>query len=185
MTTMPTHHRNWIAPALAALLIGAILAANAATNRYGVIPAGFGLTVTAGTYTAGACLSLRDALHELAGIRWVLAAILAGAAASLAVARPTIAVASGVAFLIAELLDLAVYTPLRRAGWRRAVIASNIVGAFADSLIFLSLAGYRLTGEAVGGQLLVKAVWVTGLYLLIAEGVRRALLRYSVRPARA
>lgn len=38
--------------------LGTILAANYATSRYGLVPVGFGLTATAGTWFAGAaCMS--------------------------------------------------------------------------------------------------------------------------------
>lgn len=55
-----------------------------------------------------------------------MAAVVAGAGAGLsALTAPALAVASAVAFLVAERADFAVYTPLRRRGWARAVAASN------------------------------------------------------------
>lgn len=159
---------------LAAFLIGSVVLANWMTTHLGLVPAGFGLMVTAGTYAAGLALGLRDALHEAGGVRWVLAAIAAGAAVSLLLGDGRIAVASAVAFGLAELLDLAVYAPLRRRAWRTAVVASNAVGAVVDTFVFLTIAGFPLTGELVGGQLLVKAVWVTAAFLVVAEIVRRA-----------
>lgn len=44
--------------------LGTILAANYVTTRYGMIPVGFGLTATAGTYLAGASFVLRDAVQD-------------------------------------------------------------------------------------------------------------------------
>jgi len=85
----------------------AIAAANWLTTRYGIIPMGFGLTATAGTYCAGAALLLRDVAQDACGWRWVLAGIGAGAALT-ALTSPALAVASAVAFLLAELLDMAV-----------------------------------------------------------------------------
>jgi uncharacterized PurR-regulated membrane protein YhhQ (DUF165 family) len=131
--------------------------------------------VTAGTYAAGLALGLRDALHAVGGVRWVLAAIAAGIALSALLGDGRIALASAVAFGVAELLDLLVYVPLRRRGWRTAVAASNAVGAIADTLLFLTLAGFPLTGQAVGGQLLVKAVFCTALALAVGEVAARAL----------
>jgi queuosine precursor transporter len=170
--------RAWL---LAVGFVGSVLLANVLTTHYGLVPAGFGLLVPAGTYAAGLCLGLRDELHEAGGVRWVLAAITAGAVLSVLLADARIALASGAAFLLAELVDLAVYTPLRRAGRRRAVVISNAVGAVVDTLVFLALAGFPLTGQSVGGQLLVKAVWATAAVLLAAEVVRRAVLRHPVR----
>lgn len=170
--------RAWL---LAAAFVGSVVLANVLTTHFGLIPAGFGLLVPAGTYAAGLCLGLRDELHEAAGIRWVLGAIAVGAALSVLLADARIALASGAAFLLAELVDLAVYTPLRRAGRRRAVVVSNAAGAVVDTVAFLTLAGFPLTAQSVGGQLLVKAVWATLAVLLAAEVVRRAVLRHAVR----
>lgn len=165
---------NARALALAAALVGCVAAANWATTALGEVPAGFGLMVTAGTYAAGLALGLRDALHEAGGVRWVLGAIGAGVALSLVLGDGRIALASAAAFLLAELLDLAVYAPLRKRAWRTAVIASNAVGAVVDTFVFLAIAGFPLTAELVGGQLLVKAVWVTAGFLVVAELLRRA-----------
>ena len=169
-----------LAPALAVGLVGSIALANCMTSHYGLVAAGFGLAVTAGTYAAGLSLGLRDALHESGGYRWVLAAIAGGIAVSAVLGDGRVALASAVAFGVAELLDLLVYVPLRRRDWRPAVAASNAVGALADTLLFLWIAGFPVTGREVGGQLLVKAVWMTLLALAVGEVVAR-----STRKARA
>lgn len=167
-----------IRPTLAAVaLVATVAAANYATTHLGAVPAGFGLTVTAGTYAAGLALVLRDVLHEAGGVRCVLAAIAAGAGLSLVLGDGRIALASAVAFALAELADLAVYAPLRRRRWRTAVAASNTVGALVDTLVFLTIAGFPIAAGLVGGQLLVKAVWVTAAFLLAAEVLRRAVPR--------
>jgi uncharacterized PurR-regulated membrane protein YhhQ (DUF165 family) len=44
-----------------------------------------------------------------------------------ALVSPQFAVASGIAFLVSELADLAVYTPLRQRNWLAAVALSNTV----------------------------------------------------------
>ena len=63
-----------------------------------------------------------------------------GALASLAFSPPSLAIASAVAFLIAELCDTAVYAPLRQRYRAWAVLASGIVGAAVDSVAFTYLA---------------------------------------------
>ncbi len=170
---------------LAVALVASVAVANLATSYFGLVPAGFGLMVTAGTYAAGAALALRDALHEVGGVRWVLAAIAGGVALSLLLGDGRIALASATAFLLAELLNMAVYAPLRRRAWRTAVIASNAVGAVVDTFVFLAIAGFPTVAATVGGQLLVKAVWVTTGFLLIAEVIRRAVPRQRLVPAGA
>jgi uncharacterized PurR-regulated membrane protein YhhQ (DUF165 family) len=123
-----------------------------------LIPVGFGLSAPSGVLMIGAALVLRDAVQQLLGIRWAFAAIAVGVVLSILVAPPALVVASAVAFGIAELLDLAVYTPLRKRHLPLAVLASGVVGAVADSAAFLWLAFGSL--EFMGGQLLGK-LWMT------------------------
>src|SRR6202023_430799 len=81
-------------------------------------------------------------------------AILCGTAFSAMLAPPSLVLASGVAFLLSEFADLAVYTPLARRRLVLAVVASSVVGLVVDSIVFLWLPlgslGFFL-GE-VGGQ---------------------------------
>jgi uncharacterized PurR-regulated membrane protein YhhQ (DUF165 family) len=155
--------------------IAAITSANMLTSRYGMVPAGFGLVVTAGTYSAGLALLARDVVQDLGGRLLVLAAIAAGGLISWATADPQIALASVVAFTAAETIDMAVYTPLRRKGWARAVAASNLVGGLADTVIFLAIAGFPVTALTVTGQMVGKFLWATLVPVLLAVGVRRAV----------
>jgi len=140
---------------LAALFLAAIVLANWVTNRYGFVTVAPGLDATAGTFAAGATLTIRDALQDRAG-RWpVLVLVVIGAAVS-ALVSPTLGLASGVAFLAAEAADFAVYTPLRARSWDLAVWASAAVGAVADTALFLWLAFGTLTAEGVTGQVVGK-----------------------------
>jgi queuosine precursor transporter len=165
---------------LSGAFLSSVVLANGVTAAFGLVPAGFGLTVTAGTYAAGLALAVRDAVQDTAGAWLAVALVVVGCVASALLADGRIALASGVAFLLGELLDMTVYIPLRRRGRRRAVALSNTVGAVADTVAFLLVAGFPLTGASLGGQLLVKAVWVTGVYLVVVEVARRALPRDRV-----
>jgi uncharacterized integral membrane protein (TIGR00697 family) len=51
-----------------------------------------------------------------------------------------IAVASGVAFLTAQLLDVAIFDRMREGAWWRAPLVSSILGSAVDTLLFFSLA---------------------------------------------
>ena len=137
--------------------IATIVAANWAVAAFGLVPVGFGLLGPAGVYFAGLAFTLRDLTQDSLGRRWTVAAILAGALVS-ALVSPSLAVASGIAFLFSELADFAVYTPLRRRHWLGAVFASNVVGLIADSALFLGLAFGSL--EFLPGQVVGKA-WMT------------------------
>lgn len=105
-----------------------------------LIPVGFGLMAPSGVLMIGLALVLRDWLHELAGWRAAFLAVMVGAALSLYVSPPAIAFASAVAFGLAELADLAVYSRLRAKGKALAVAASGVVGAAIDSALFVWIA---------------------------------------------
>ncbi|MCK0140365.1 queuosine precursor transporter [Aliiroseovarius sp. F47248L] len=51
-----------------------------------------------------------------------------------------IAVASGLAFLTAQLLDVAIFDRLRSGKWWRAPVASTIIGGTVDTAIFFTIA---------------------------------------------
>ncbi|NCO20442.1 MAG: queuosine precursor transporter [Rhodobacterales bacterium] len=51
-----------------------------------------------------------------------------------------IAVGSGLAFLTAQLVDIAVFNRLRAGGWWRAPLASTVVGSALDTALFFSIA---------------------------------------------
>lgn len=156
---------------LAAGFVGCILAANYVTTRYGMVPVGFGLVATAGTYFAGASFVLRDSVQDASGRRWVVALIVAGAVLSFLIAAPFIALASAVAFLLSESADFAIYQPLRRRGYIRAAIASNITGTLVDTLAFLWIAGFPIQQAFAGqlvGKLTITAVVVFGVVVVRA-----------------
>ncbi len=151
------------------LYIGTIVGANWAIGTFGVIPVGFGLMAPAGVLFAGLAFTLRDLTQERLGKGWTVGAILLGAGLS-AFLSPALALASGVAFLVSEGCDFAVYTPLRRRNWPLAVLSSNTVGLLLDSVIFLALAFHSLT--FLPGQILGK-VYMTALAVPLLWGLRR------------
>lgn len=162
--------------------LGCILAANYVTTEYGMVPVGFGLVATAGTYFAGLSFVLRDAVQDTVGRRVAMAAIVVGAGLSYFVADPFIALASGVAFLASEAADLAVYTPLRERGYIRAAVASNVVGAFVDTLLFLWIAKFPIADAFAGqmvGKILVTVLIVFGVIAIRAAWRMRQAARAS------
>lgn len=155
----------------AAAYVGAIVLANYLTSAFGFVPVGFGLLSPAGTYMAGFALLARDVVQDYAGRKAVFALMLAGALVSAVLAGPQLALASGVAFAVSELADMAVYSPLRKRGRIRAMLASNAVGAFIDSIIFLLIAGFPVA-SALPGQMVGKA-WATVVPIAAHEGYKR------------
>lgn len=149
--------------------IGTVVGANWALSTFGIVSIGFGLAAPAGVYFAGLAFTCRDYIHEQLGRRFVITAILVGAGLSWFL-EPAFAVASGAAFLLSETADYAVYAPLRRRGWIRAVAASNLVGLAVDSALFLWLAFGSL--DFIEGQLVGKA-YMTLAAIVAITAVRR------------
>lgn len=123
-----------------------------------LIPVGLGLHAPSGVLMIGAALVLRDAVQEAGGLRAALIAIGVGSCLAGLVAPPALVLASVAAFLLAELADLAVYTPLRKRQLGMAVLASGLVGSFIDSAVFLWLAFGSL--DFMAGQVLGK-LWMS------------------------
>lgn len=134
-----------------------------------LLPVGFGLMAPSGVFMVGFALVLRDLVQRSLGIPAALLAIAFGAVLSLLIAPPALVVASVAAFTISELLDFGVYTPLARRRLVLAVVASGIVGAVADSAVFLWLAFGSL--DHIAGQIIGK------LWMVAAAGVVIAALR--------
>jgi hypothetical protein len=119
-----------------------------------LIPVAPGLLAPSGVIVAGLAFVLRDLVQRRLGLVWTIAAIACGAMLSMLVAPPALVFASVVAFLVSELADLGVYTPLQRRGLVLAVVASSMVGLVVDTLIFLQLA-FGST-ELMWGQIVGK-----------------------------
>jgi uncharacterized PurR-regulated membrane protein YhhQ (DUF165 family) len=145
--------------------IGTIAVANWMTATFGLVHIGLSLAVTAGTFAAGFALIARDWVQVIDGRRVVLVAIVVGALVSALTSNPAIALASGIAFLVSELVDLGVFTPLRARSLPMAVLVSSVVSAPVDTILFLYLAGFGVTWQAVVGQFIVK----TAIALVVAS----------------
>ena len=133
-------------------------------------PGGHALMAPSGVLMIGLALVLRDMVQRRLGRSIALAAIVAGAALSGAVAPPQLIIASAAAFLLSELADFAVYTPLQSRGLVLAVLASSVVGLVVDSVLFLWLAFGSL--DYVAGQILGK-LWMVLLALPVVHWIRK------------
>lgn len=165
------------------LFLVCIAAANLLTTYVGLVPVGFGYTATAGTALAGLTFVVRDSVQDRHGRSTALGAIVLGAFLSAVCALILgsgaglrIAAASGIAFLVSESLDQAIYSPLRRRGYVRAAVASNVAGAIVDTFLFLSLAGFGIAGGAWIGQVAVKLL-VTAVAVAAVVVARRRAVR--------
>ena len=100
--------------------------------------------LTWGAFTYPAAFLVTDLTNRHFGPRGARLVVMAGFAVavmlSVFIASPRIAIASGSAFLVAQMLDVAIFDRLRRAAWWRAPLISSVVGSVVDTVIFFSLA---------------------------------------------
>jgi queuosine precursor transporter len=113
-----------------------------------------GAYLTYGALTYPLSFLVNDIVNRLAGVtaarRVVLVGFVAGLVCSVIgtqimgefgpLVTLRVALGSGVAFLIGQLLDVAVFDRLRRAEWWRAPLVSTLLGSSVDTLIFFTIA---------------------------------------------
>ena len=102
----------------------------------------------------------------------VFAGFAVGVAASLYFADPRIAMASGTAFLVAQLIDVSVFDKLRQKQWWVAPFASSVLGSVLDTYLFFGLAFFATEVpwvQLATGDLGVK--WAVALLALIPYAV--------------
>jgi queuosine precursor transporter len=135
-----------------------------------LVPVAPGLMAPSGVLMIGVALVLRDLLQRRLGVAFGIAAIVVGAAISAGLAPASLVLASAVAFLLSELADFAVYTPLARRRLVAAVAVSSMTGLVIDSVVFLWLAFGSL--EFLPGQIVGKT-WMVLLSLPLVVYFRR------------
>jgi uncharacterized PurR-regulated membrane protein YhhQ (DUF165 family) len=135
-----------------------------------LVPVWPGIKAPSGVLMIGLALVLRDIVQRRLGAPAGLGAIFVGAAISGFLAPPAIVIASVAAFLLSELADFAVYTPLQKRRFVTAVIASSLIGLVVDSIVFLQLAFGSL--DFLSGQIIGKA-WMVLLALPLMHLLRR------------
>ncbi len=98
-----------------------------------------------------------------------------GVILSLIFADPRIALASGTAFLISQMLDIILFDKLRNKTWWKAPVISSFAASFIDTIIFFSLAfagtGWPWVNWALGdftAKLIMIAILLYPFKLLIA-----------------
>lgn len=145
-----------------------------------LIPVAPHIMAPSGVLMIGVALVLRDLVQRRLGVIYSVAAVAFGAVLSSAVAPAPLVIASGVAFLLSELADLAVYTPLARRRLIVAVVLSGLVGLVVDSVVFLWLAFGSL--DFLTGQVIGKA-WMVLLSIPFVIYLRRRDERLGLAPA--
>lgn len=113
----------------------------------------------------GLILVVRDFAQREVG-HYILLPLLIGLAISYVMAPPEIALASGIAFAISELVDYFVYTTSRRPLSERVLISSTL-SAPLDSTLFLLIADLAIPGVFSWSTLLTSiASKLLGAYVV-------------------
>jgi hypothetical protein len=131
-----------IFPYVAAMAI--VVAASNYLVQYPFRHFGLDEILTWGAFTYPVAFLVNDLTNRRYGVNAARAAI--GVGFLLAVylsywlATPRIAIASGSAFLVAQMLDASVFNALRRQSWWKAPFISTMFGSVIDTVVFFSLA---------------------------------------------
>ncbi|MBV1902729.1 MAG: queuosine precursor transporter [Marinosulfonomonas sp.] len=114
----------------------------------------FGQWLTYGAFTYPIAFLVTDVVNRVYGAatarRVVFIGFLVGIACSLIGTQISgefgplvtwrIAIGSGTAFLVAQMLDVAIFDRLRGGAWWQAPLASTLVGSSVDTILFFSIA---------------------------------------------
>ena len=114
----------------------------------------FGTYLTYGAFTYPLSFLVNDIINRLAGVKAARRVVLAGFVVGLVcsfigtqlhneygpLVTLRVALGSGTAFLVGQLLDVTIFDRLRRAEWWRAPLVSTLMGSTIDSVIFFTIA---------------------------------------------
>ena len=181
----------------------------------------FGAYLTYGAFTYPLSFLVNDIINRLAGVKAARRVVLAGFVVGLAcsfigtqlhnefgpLVTFRVALGSGTAFLVGQLLDVTIFDRLRRAEWWRAPLVSTLMGSTLDSVIFFTIAfaaslsflepASDVSWAAVSGPLLgsgpVVPLWVSlavadwcvkfGIALFGLLPFRLIVAKFSIRVA--
>jgi queuosine precursor transporter len=113
-------------------------------------------------------------------------------ALSVVLATPRIAIASGAAFLVAQLIDISIFARLRNRAWWMPPFVSSVISSGLDTAIFFSVAfycgavpGFGLTVSEMLGQIGIadECVALPWVNLAVADYlVKLALAAIAIAP---
>ena len=148
-------------------------------------PIHLGDILTWGAFTYPFAFLVSDLTNRYDGPRRARAVVLVGFAVALCLSAylstPRIAIASATAFLVGQLLVIAVFSRLRNRFWLVPPLSASLIGSLLDTAIFFSLAFAPAFGfidtwfGMLDGSLGVRAPWLgvgadVPLWLSLASG---------------
>ena len=162
-----------------ALLMAAIVVASNFFVQFPLSGSLFGVQLgdllTWGAFTYPVAFLVTDLTNRQFGPsiarRVVFAGFAVGVAVSFWTAMPRIAIASGTAFLVGQLLDISVFNRLRRQTWWQAPLAGSLLGSAIDTALFFSLA-FAPVFAFLGPNEAFAIEWAPVLGVMSAEAPR-------------
>jgi queuosine precursor transporter len=143
---------------IALIAITVVVLASNILVQYPFDHAGLGNYLTWGAFTYPFSFLVTDLSNRRFGVKgarqvvyvgFVLAVVL-----SILLATPRIAMASGAAFLVAQLLDIRIFARLRNKAWWLPPFVSSVISSALDTVIFFSVAFY--CGAVPGLQMTIS-----------------------------
>lgn len=129
---------------LAILAMVGVVAASNYLVQFPFQPFGLQDLLTWGAFTYPMAFLVTDLTNRKFGPQVARLIVLVGFALavvlSIWLATPRIAIASGTAFLVAQMLDVFVFNRLRQDAWWKAPLTSSFLGSTLDTIIFFGIA---------------------------------------------
>ena len=130
----------------------------------------FGNWLTWGAFTYPIAFLVTDIMNRVYGVsaarKVVLAGFLAGIGCSFVgtqiigefgpLVTLRIAIGSGIAFLMAQLIDVAVFNRLREGAWWRAPLASTLIGSSIDTAFFFTISNGWYPEKNISGKIKIS-----------------------------
>lgn len=178
MTQVPSVHKGVVWGVLA---MAVIVAASNVLVQYPIND-----WLTWGAFTYPVAFLVTDLTNRALGPQKARQVVFVGFALavvlSILLATPRIALASGTAFLIAQLLDVSIFDRLRRTGsWWTAPLVSSSVASAVDTALFFSIA---FAGTAVPWVTLGLGDYAVKLALALSMLVPFRAFMHFARPQR-
>ena len=126
------------------LAMAIVVVASNVLVQYPFAHFGLGEILTWGAFTYPFAFFVNDVTNRRYGSKAARLVVVAGfvlaVALSVWLATPRIAIASGTAFFVAQMLDTSVFGALRRQAWWKAPFVSTMFGSAIDTVIFFGIA---------------------------------------------
>nr|WP_321461002.1 queuosine precursor transporter [uncultured Cohaesibacter sp.] len=128
---------------LSVLAMVGVVAASNYLVQFPFEPFGLQDLLTWGAFTYPMAFLVTDLTNRKCGPKNARIVVAAGFAIAVLIsiwlATPRIAIASGSAFLVAQLLDITIFNRLRRNSWWKAPLASSFFGSVLDTVVFFGI----------------------------------------------